>query len=102
MPLPDDPWTRGKGGYKLLQYGAMWLPVVASPVGVIKSIVEDGITGFLASSEEAWAECILRLVDDASLRARMGRAGRERMLSHYSLAHSSRKLVQILRNESIG
>jgi glycosyltransferase involved in cell wall biosynthesis len=101
MPLPNDPWTRGKGGYKLLQYGAMGLPVVASPVGVNASIVEDGVTGFLADSEEAWTECILRLVDDGSLRARMGKAGRERMLNHYSLARSSSKLVHILRNESI-
>lgn len=96
MPLPDDLWTRGKGGYKLLQYGAMGLPVVASPVGVNSQIVEDGVTGFLVDSEEAWMERILCLVDDAGLRARMGQAGRERMVEQYSLARGGRKFVRIL------
>ena len=101
MPLPDDPWTRGKGGYKLLQYCAMGLPVVASPVGVNAEIVEHGVTGFLADSEETWTEQLLKLVDDPDLRTRMGRAGRQRMLERYSLESSSRKLVDIL-SQSVG
>ncbi len=102
MPLPDDSWTRGKGGYKLLQYGAMGLPVVASPVGVNTEIVEEGITGFLADSEDDWFESLLRLVDDEELRSRMGNAGRDRIVERYSLDLSSRRLIGILKNESIG
>ncbi len=97
MPLPDDLWTRGKGGYKLLQYGAVGLPVVASPVGVNKEIVVDGETGFLVSDEEDWVSRLIELVDDPELRTRMGRAGRERMLQQFSLGHSSRKLIEILK-----
>jgi glycosyltransferase involved in cell wall biosynthesis len=97
MPLPDDPWTRGKGGYKLLQYGAMGLPVVASPVGVNTEIVEEGVTGFLADSEDRWVESLLRLVDDAELRSRMGNAGRDRIVERYSLDQSSRRLIGILK-----
>ena len=101
MPLPDDPWTRGKGGYKLLQYCALGLPVVASPVGVNAEIVEHGVTGFLADSEAAWTEQLLKLIDDPDLRMRMGQAGRQRMLEYYSLERSSRKLAGILR-QSVG
>ncbi len=96
MPLPDDPWTRGKGGYKLLQYGAVALPVVASPVGVNSQIVAHGKTGFLADSDEAWSNHLLELIDDGELRDRMGSAGRQRMLERYSLEHSSHRIVNIL------
>lgn len=85
MPLPDDPWTRGKCGFKLLQYQAAGLPIVCSPVGVNREIVSDGVNGFHASSAQEWAEKLRCLVDSAELRRRMGEAGRERAVTRYSL-----------------
>jgi glycosyltransferase involved in cell wall biosynthesis len=100
MPLPDDPWTRGKGGYKLLLYMAAGLPVVASPVGINREIVRPGETGFLADDEEAWVAALFRLCDDAALREAMGRAGRAAVRARYSRAvcfgHLDRVLEEAL------
>ena len=97
MPLTEDPWTLGKGGYKLLQYMASGLPVVASPVGINREIVVDGVTGFLAGTDEQWKERLFELVDDQELRARMGRMGRERVEVEYSLATQQGRFLALLR-----
>jgi glycosyltransferase involved in cell wall biosynthesis len=78
MPLEDDEWTRGKGGFKLLQYMAATLPTVASPVGVNAEIVVPGQTGFLARDEDGWEQALRALAGDRQLRRRMGVAGRQR------------------------
>jgi glycosyltransferase involved in cell wall biosynthesis len=79
MPLDDTPWERGKCGYKLIQYMACGLPVVASPVGANCSIVRDGETGYLADTPEAWYRALDRLGMDSLLRQQMGAAGRLRV-----------------------
>lgn len=84
MPLPDDAWSRGKGGYKLYQYMAVGIPVVASPVGINKDIVEHGKTGFLASSSAEWVKCLALLIKDKELRISMGKAGRKKAEANYS------------------
>ena len=73
-PLPDDRYTRGKCGFKVLQYAAAGLPTVASPVGVNAEYVRDGVTGFHAVDESAWVERIRDLIQDDELRRRMGQA----------------------------
>ena len=93
MPLPDTPWERGKCGYKLIQYMACGLPVVASPVGANLSVVEDGVTGFLADSDDAWIGALCRLADDPALRHRMGRLGQVRVRERYSLQTAAPQLV---------
>lgn len=85
MPLEDAPFARGKCGYKLIQYMACGLPVVASPVGVNAQIVDHGINGFLASSDEEWRTALCTLLADPALRARMGRNGRQKVEAEYSL-----------------
>jgi len=85
MPLPDTPWTRGKCGYKLIQYMACGLPVVASPVGVNTEIVEHGVNGFLASCDAEWREALKTLLADPQLRRSMGAAGRRKVEEAYSL-----------------
>ncbi|MBY6016078.1 glycosyltransferase family 4 protein [Qipengyuania gaetbuli] len=85
MPLTDTPWARGKCGYKLIQYMACGLPVVASPVGVNANIVEHGHNGFLASTEAEWVEAIEALLVDGDLRRRMGANGRRKVEEMYSL-----------------
>lgn len=96
MPLPDDPWTRGKGGYKLLQYLSMCIPAVSSPVGINREIVDDGVNGFCAGSHDEWVSCLERLIRNRALRHRMGKAGRAKMEACYSLQRSSHRLLRIL------
>lgn len=76
-PLPDDPFTRGKCSFKVLEYSASGLPVVASPVGTNAEYVREGTTGYLVATERDWEARLTRLVEDGKLRAQMGRAGRE-------------------------
>ncbi|SFZ85947.1 Glycosyltransferase involved in cell wall bisynthesis [Devosia enhydra] len=85
MPLTDTPWARGKCGYKLIQYMACGLPVVASPVGVNSEIVEHGVNGFLARTDDEWREALTTLLHDPALRHRMGAAGRRKVEEQYSL-----------------
>ena len=86
MPLPDDDWTRGKCGFKGLTYMALGIPAVLSPVGVNTEIVEDGVNGFLAESEDAWVDRLSLLVEQPALRARLGARGRETVVARYSVA----------------
>jgi len=86
MPLPDDPWTRGKCGFKLLQYGATGIPSIASPVGANRAVVEDGRTGILAADDAAWEAALLRLGREPDLRARMGAAARRTVEERWSVA----------------
>lgn len=83
--LPDDPWSRGKCGLKVLQYMAAGLPVVANPVGMNCEMVVHGETGFLATTPGEWATAIERLANDPALRARFGAAGRELVEQRYSV-----------------
>lgn len=96
MPLPDNPWTRGKCGLKLLLYMATALPSVASPVGANGEIVHPE-TGVLAEGAAAWEEALDRLVGDAALRERLGRAARARAEAEHSVARWAPVLVRALR-----
>ncbi len=97
MPLPDAPWERGKCGYKLLQYFACGVPAVASPVGVNRSIVENSIDGFLASSPDEWSRALETLRDDPGKRRAMGNLGREKVEQQYSITVTAPKLADLLR-----
>jgi len=77
-PLPDDPFTRGKCSFKVLEYSASRLPVVASPIGTNAYYVREGLTGFLCRHPQQWVDRINQLVLDPSLRTAMGRAGVDR------------------------
>lgn len=77
-PLPDDPWTRGKGAYRSIQYAAAGLPAVASPVGANRDVVVDEVTGLWASAPREWLAALRRLAADPELRRRLGAAARER------------------------
>jgi glycosyltransferase involved in cell wall biosynthesis len=98
MPLIDAPFQRGKSGYKLVQYMACGLPVVASPVGVNSHIVEEGSSGFLARGEGEWRTALERLIEDAALRRRMGEAGRARAVAEFSLASQLPRLASLFRS----
>ncbi len=98
MPLPDTPWSRGKCGYKLIQYMACGLPVVASPVGVNSDVVEHGVNGFLAASDTEWNEAITTLLHNPDLRHRMGQAGRKKVEERYSLQLWGPRVAALLRD----
>jgi glycosyltransferase involved in cell wall biosynthesis len=96
MPLRDSLWTRGKCGFKILQYMGVGVPVVASPVGINGELVRPGATGFLAGEAEEWREALLALARDRALRARLGAAGRARVVQHYSQTAYLRRYQEIL------
>ena len=97
MPLPDTPWERGKCGFKLIQYMACGLPVIASPVGVNKEIVEHGVNGFLARDTEEWIQYLETLKENSDLCHKMGTAGRKKVESKYSLKKTAPKLTKLLK-----
>lgn len=84
MPLPDDEWARGKCGLKALQYMALGIPTVMSPVGVNRRIARDG-AALLATTEDEWRQALGRLIVNPELRAAIGRAGRRRVQQEYSV-----------------
>ncbi len=102
MPLADDAWSRGKCGFKLVQYLACGRPAVASPVGVNPAIVIDGTTGLLAAGEDAWVAALDRLIDDPALRARLGAAGRAHVEAHYALHRTAPLVADVLRRAAGG
>jgi glycosyltransferase involved in cell wall biosynthesis len=97
MPLPDEPWARGKCGYKLIQYMACGLPVIASPVGVNSDIVNEGVNGYLARGEHEWEAAIRCLAASAELRGNMGAQGRQKIVNEYSLHVHGPRLAALLR-----
>lgn len=97
-PLPDEPWERGKCGVKILQYMACGIPVVASPVGVQRDLVQDGVTGFLAETESQWCERLRDLLANPDLRARMGAAGRRRVEAEFSVETAAGKVAEVLHS----
>ena len=83
--VPDDLWSRGKCGLKILQYQAAGLPVIANPVGVHPEMIEAGVSGFLPSGPDEWVEAVRTLRDDPRLRERMSAAARVSVRAGYSL-----------------
>jgi glycosyltransferase involved in cell wall biosynthesis len=96
MPLLDEPFQRGKSGYKLIQYMACGVPAIGSPVGVNLSILA-GDCGIAALTPGEWRAALIRLLDDADLRERMREAGRNRVVEHYSLEVYAPRLTALFR-----
>lgn len=97
MPLPDAPWERGKCGLKALQYMALGVPAVVSPVGVNRSIIAHGRNGLLADTEEDWERELGRLLADESLRRRLGHGGRLTVERDFSARVHAPRVASILR-----
>jgi glycosyltransferase involved in cell wall biosynthesis len=97
MPLSDDEWSRGKGGMKALQYMALSIPPVVSPVGANREIVQDGHNGFHASHPAEWVQKIVLLLQDGQLHARLGAEARRTVERYYSAAVQAPRLATILR-----
>ena len=97
-PLADDEWSRGKCGFKAIEFMACGVPVVAAALGVNREIIEDGVNGFLASTEDEWVEKVGRLLANPALRRRFGEAGRRTIEARYSLRVHAPTLAATLRD----
>jgi glycosyltransferase involved in cell wall biosynthesis len=98
MPLPDTPWARGKCAYKLIQYMACGLPVIASPVGMNTEVVSEGSTGFLCSTPTEWSAAIVRLRASEALRRELGARGRAVFEERYESERTGMKLVTVFEH----
>ncbi|HET8646999.1 MAG TPA: glycosyltransferase family 4 protein, partial [Vicinamibacteria bacterium] len=98
MPLPDDEWARGKCGMKALQYMALGIPPVVSPVGVNATLVRDGVNGFHARTEDEWVDRVGLLLRDADLRARLGGEARRTVEEGFSARVQAPRLARVLRD----
>lgn len=96
MPLDDTPWSRGKCGFKLIQYMAVGKPVVASAVGVNHEIVSEGVSGHLVKNDDGWSEALISLVDSVAERDRMGPNARRQVERAYSIRSVLPTLLGIL------
>jgi glycosyltransferase involved in cell wall biosynthesis len=97
MPLTDDEWARGKCALKALQYMALGIPPVVSPVGASALIVRDGVNGFHASSGDEWVDRLSTLLGNPALRARLGAAARQTVQDHYAAHVHAPRLGVLLR-----
>lgn len=94
--LPDDPWSQGKCGLKVLQYMSAGLPVVGNAVGMNREMIRHGETGFLADTPREWAEAARTLAASPALRRRMGAAARACVMEHYSVASWSSRFADLV------
>lgn len=95
-PMPDNSWTRGKCGLKVLQYMAAGLATVASSAGVHRDIVEQEVSGFLVGSTDEWHEILARLINDATLRKRIGATAKRQATERFSLATTFARMQSLL------
>ena len=102
MPLPDDRWSKGKCGLKALQYMALGIPTICSPVGVNTDIIQDGQNGLIAATEEEWITKLTELLRSPELRSRLGRAGRTTVETEYSAIVQAPRVYTILESVSRG
>ncbi len=96
MPLVDDPWSWGKCGLKIIQYQGVGVPVVCTPVGINKDLIEDGTNGYYATTPSEWEAKLSFLIEHPEWREQMGREGRKRVLKDYTLQTCAPRLLSIL------
>ncbi len=96
-PIWDDRWAQGKCAFKAIQFMACGVPVVASAVGANQAVIQDGVNGFLASTEDEWVERLTCLLSDAQRRQQLGATGRQTIEAAYSLSAHGTRLVAELR-----
>ena len=98
MPLPDENWSKGKCGLKALQYMALGIPTICSPVGVNSTIIQDGENGFIAGTKAEWIAKLKSLLHSAELRQRIGSAGRKTVEGEYSAAVQAPRVLEVFES----
>ena len=102
MPLPNDAWSKGKCGLKALQFMALGIPTVCSPVGVNTDIIQDGENGFIAGTEDEWVEKLSQMLRSVELRRRLGLAGRATVERTYSAIAQAPRVYEVLESIACG
>jgi glycosyltransferase involved in cell wall biosynthesis len=97
MPLPDDDWSKGKCGFKALQYMALEIPTVVSPVGVNTVMIDHGVNGFLAATNDEWKKYLTLLVENKQLREEMGKKGRQKVVDQFSVRSNCSTFLSLFR-----
>jgi glycosyltransferase involved in cell wall biosynthesis len=95
MPLKDDQWAKGKCGFKALQYMSLGIPTIASAVGVNSEIIQHQANGLLVPPNGDWFPALHQLMHESSIRASLGRAGKRRILSAYSVQANKKKYLRL-------
>jgi glycosyltransferase involved in cell wall biosynthesis len=102
MPLPNDAWSKGKCGLKALQFMALGIPTMCSPVGVNTDIIKDGQNGFIADTEQEWVDKLGLLLRSAELRGKIGSAGRITVEQKYSAIAQAPRVYEIFESITLG
>ncbi|MFQ5768972.1 MAG: glycosyltransferase family 4 protein [bacterium] len=97
MPLPNTEFEKGKGGFKLIQYMGVGVPVVCSPVGINAEIVQDGINGYLANTKSEWLNKLSLLIENENLREKIGKKGRESIQDKFTIDANASKFIQAIK-----
>ena len=97
MPLSDDQWANGKCGFKALQYMALGIPAIASPVGINNEIIDEGINGFLCKTEEEWYKAFHYFLSDKVNRDNMHRAARNKIIQNYSVISNQQNFLNLFK-----
>jgi glycosyltransferase involved in cell wall biosynthesis len=95
MPLPDDDWSKGKCGFKALQYMALKIPAVTSDVGANSKIIQHDIDGLLCKTEDDWKLALTSLIENSDRRKQMGERGREKVVNNYSVVSNSSNFLSL-------
>ena len=98
MPLPDDRWSKGKCGLKALQFMALGIPTICSPVGVNTEIIQDNENGFIAGPEDEWVEKLSKLIQSREMRRRLGAAGRQTVEGKYSATSQAPRVLEVFKS----
>lgn len=98
-PLIDNEYNQYKCGFKALEYMALEIPVVASPVAENKIIIDVGKDGFLASNTKRWKEDISYLIENEAIRKRVGKLGRKKVEKNYSTEVCAGRLIKVFQKE---
>lgn len=98
MPLVQDQWTEGKCGFKAIQYMALGIPAIVSPVGVNKNIVDHGVNGYICENDQEWEEALLKLLRQEKLRIEMGREARLKIIQHYSVSSNKNNFLALFED----
>jgi len=102
MPMPDNQWTRGKCAFKAIEYMAVGVPAVCSPVGMNLELIDNGVNGFLAEDEKQWVDILCRLVHDQAFRRKVGGAGRRLIEARYSLRKLAPRFKAVILDAKLG
>lgn len=98
MPLANTEFEKGKGGFKVIQYMGVGVPVVCSPVGINAEIVQDGINGYLTNTRKEWFKKLSLLIENEHLREKIGRKGRESIHDKFTIEANVKTFVQVIKN----